>query len=108
VSFPGVSELSRAKAIIAQPPTRPAMSLSVEVSAPRASRELADQALLPARLLEVLGEHGGELVIGRDPWRLLELGERLHLDRVHVGQVLGELLLEAAGLHVVSFGTEGS
>jgi hypothetical protein len=63
---------------------------------------LAHQALVLARLFEVLAKRRGQLLVAGDVRRPLHLRERLYFDRVHVGQVLGQLVVERAGGHVSS------
>src|SRR5581483_4853849 len=61
----------------------------------RARREeIARDLLMALRLGEMLTKRIGELRRARDVGRLSELRQRLHLDRVRVGEVLDELGVE--------------
>src|SRR5205085_5193294 len=63
-------------------------------------KQFAHDALVLARLLEVNAKGRSESLVLCDPGRGLELGKRLNLDRVNIGQVLRDLILDAARRHV--------
>ena len=60
---------------------------------------IANEPLVVLRLAQVRGEGGGDLGVARDLVSRAHLRERLLLDRMRVGEVLGELVLEVVGGH---------
>jgi len=59
----------------------------------------SDQALVPLGLTLMGRKRRGDLSVTGDLRGQTHLHERLFLDRMHIGQVLGQLLLERAGDH---------
>jgi hypothetical protein len=85
-SYPPISRCSKAKA-------KPASFAGV--SGCRAKNAaLAHPSLLALRLDQVVAERARELRIARDLGGRSQLPERLLLDRMNVGQILGELFVE--------------
>ena len=63
---------------------------------------LAHEPLVVGGLVEVLAEGGREPALPGEHWRRLHLRQCLHLDRVHVGEVPGQLVFDRALSHRVS------